>query len=168
MQGASPAGVLRIYTRLHQLCGVQARTLREAGADQLDAAQRDGRRRVFVKHTLRNSLIPVVTYLGADLGLMLGGTVVVESIFNLRGIGELLTTSIQNQEGAVVVGVATLLVLAFLAINLVVDLRPRRPAAPATCGSSSHGPRAGHPFGFDQPGLRPLRQRRLRHAAVAS
>ena len=53
---------------------------------------------------------------------MLGGTVVVESIFNLRGIGELLTTSIQNQEGAVVVGVATLLVLAFLAINLAVDL----------------------------------------------
>jgi len=78
--------------------------------------------RVFSRHTLRNSLIPVVTYLGADLGLMLGGTVVVESIFNLPGVGQLLTLSIQNQEGAVVVGVATMLVLAFLAINLAVDL----------------------------------------------
>jgi peptide/nickel transport system permease protein/oligopeptide transport system permease protein len=78
--------------------------------------------RVFTRHTLRNSLIPVVTYLGADLGLMLGGTVVVETIFNLPGVGQLLTLSIRNQEGAVVVGVATLLVLAFLAINLAVDL----------------------------------------------
>lgn len=79
-------------------------------------------RRVFTRHTLRNSLIPVVTYLGAELGLLMGGTVVVETIFNVPGIGQLLTQSIQAQEGAVVVGVSTLLVVVFVVVNLVVDL----------------------------------------------
>jgi oligopeptide transport system permease protein len=52
----------------------------------------------------------------------MGGTVVVETIFNVPGIGQLLTQSIQAQEGAVVVGVSTLLVVVFVVVNLVVDL----------------------------------------------
>lgn len=77
---------------------------------------------VLVRHVLRNSLIPVVTYLALDLGYLLGGTVIVEGIFNLPGVGQLLFTSLRAQQGEVVVGVATCLVLIFLVLNLVVDL----------------------------------------------
>ena len=56
------------------------------------------------KYGLRNSLIPVVTFLGADLGALLGGAVITEGIFNLPGIGQQLYASIRLQETAVVVG----------------------------------------------------------------
>ena len=111
--GLAPVARLTRATLLENQRAEYVRTARAKGLSD---------RRVFVRHTLRNSLIPVVTFLGVDLGLMLGGTVVVETIFNLPGIGQLLTQSIEAQEGAVVVGVATVIVLAFLAINLVVDL----------------------------------------------
>lgn len=78
--------------------------------------------RVFHRHLLRNSLIPVVTYLGVDLGLLMGGTIVVELVFNLPGVGLLLADSIKAQEGTVVVGVSTVLVITFVVTNLVVDL----------------------------------------------
>jgi ABC-type dipeptide/oligopeptide/nickel transport system permease component len=79
-------------------------------------------RRVVLRHALRNSLIPAVTYLALDLGTLLGGTVIVEGIFNLPGVGQLLFDGIQQQNGPVIVGVATTLVLIFLLLNLVVDL----------------------------------------------
>ncbi|MFG2007048.1 ABC transporter permease [Spirillospora sp. NPDC048911] len=78
--------------------------------------------RVVGKHTLRNSLIPVITYLGVDFGTLMGGAVVTEGIFNLPGIGQQVFTSIQLKEGPVVVGASTLLVLVFLLVNLAVDL----------------------------------------------
>jgi oligopeptide transport system permease protein len=78
--------------------------------------------RVLLRHVLRNSLIPVVTLLALDLGYMLGGAVIVEGIFNLPGIGQLLFQSINLQDGATVVAVSTLLVMIFLLINLIVDL----------------------------------------------
>lgn len=95
---------------------LRAEYIRTARGKGLSAA------RVVTRHALRNSLIPAVTYLGADLGFLLGGTLIVEGIFNLPGVGQLLFTSIQQQQGPVVVGVATLLVLVFLVANLVVDL----------------------------------------------
>lgn len=78
--------------------------------------------RIVVRHVLRNSLIAAVTYLGIDLGYLLGGAVIIEGVFNLPGVGQLLFTSIQIHEGAVVVGVSTALVLVFLVANLIVDL----------------------------------------------
>src|SRR5262245_7390529 len=78
--------------------------------------------RVVGKHTLRNSLIPVVTYLALSFGYLMSGTVIVEGIFNLPGLGNLVYQSIQRQEGPVVVGVSTLLVLVFIFTNLVVDI----------------------------------------------
>jgi oligopeptide transport system permease protein len=80
------------------------------------------RRWVIGKHALRNSIIPVVTYLGIDLGFLLSGAVVIEGVFNLPGVGLLIFNAIQNKDGAVVVGVATLLVLVFLLGNLAVDV----------------------------------------------
>jgi oligopeptide transport system permease protein len=80
------------------------------------------RRRVIGIHTLRNSLIPVITFIGADFGALLGGAVVTEGIFNIAGIGGLTFRSIRLREGALVVGVVTVLVLVFLLVNLIVDL----------------------------------------------
>jgi ABC-type dipeptide/oligopeptide/nickel transport system permease component len=79
-------------------------------------------RAVMVKHVLRVSLIPVVTLLGLELGALLAGSVFIEGIFNLPGIGYLLFQGIQNQNGPVVVGVSTLIILVYVVINLVVDL----------------------------------------------
>ncbi len=80
------------------------------------------RRRVIGVHTLRNSLIPVITFIGADFGALLGGAVVTEGIFNIPGIGGLVFRAIGLREGALVVGVVTVLVLVFLLVNLLVDL----------------------------------------------
>lgn len=80
------------------------------------------RPRVVGRHALRNSLIPVVTYLGIDLGSLMGGAIVTEGIFNLPGIGQQVFISVRAQEGPVVVGIVTALVLVFILANLVVDL----------------------------------------------
>ena len=79
-------------------------------------------RTVVVKHTLRNSLIPVVTYVGADIGALLGGAIVTESVFNIPGIGRSVFDAVRAQEGAVVVGIVTLMVFFFVFFNLVVDV----------------------------------------------
>ncbi len=79
-------------------------------------------RTVVVRHTLRNSLIPVVTFIGADIGSLLGGAIVTETVFNLPGIGREVFNSIRSQEGAVVVGIVTLMVFFFIFFNLVVDV----------------------------------------------
>lgn len=80
------------------------------------------RRRIVVNHALRNSMIPVITYLAIDLGGLLGGTVIVEGIFNIPGLGFQIFEGIRAQNGPVIVGISTLLVLIFLTANLVVDV----------------------------------------------
>ena len=77
---------------------------------------------VVVRHTLRNSLIPVVTFIGADIGSLMGGAIVTESVFNLPGVGRAVYDAVRSQEGAVVVGIVTLLVFFFVFFNLVVDV----------------------------------------------
>jgi oligopeptide transport system permease protein len=80
------------------------------------------RRRVVGIHTLRNSLIPVITFLGVDLGALMGGAIVTESVFNIPGLGGLVFDAIIRQEGTVVVGVATFLVVVYMTANLLVDV----------------------------------------------
>jgi oligopeptide transport system permease protein len=93
-------------------------------ADYVRTATAKGlpRTRVVGRHALRNSLIPVITYLGVDLGALMGGAIVTEGIFNIPGIGQQVFLSIRAQEGPVVVGIVTALVIIFLAANLLVDL----------------------------------------------
>ena len=79
-------------------------------------------RRVVGVHLLRNSLIPVVTFLGTDLGSLMGGAIVTEGIFNINGIGGLIFRGIQEKEGDHGHGIVTLLVLVYLLMNLLVDL----------------------------------------------
>jgi oligopeptide transport system permease protein len=73
-------------------------------------------------HTLRNSLIPVITYIGIDLGALMGGAIVTERIFNINGVGNFLYRSINQKDGVAVVGTITMLVLVFLLANLIVDI----------------------------------------------
>lgn len=80
------------------------------------------RRNIVGVHVMRNSVAPVLTFLAIDLGYLLGGTVVIEAIFNLPGIGQLLFDAIKTHEGPTVVGVATALILIFLATSVLVDL----------------------------------------------
>lgn len=77
---------------------------------------------VMIHHVLRNSLIPVVTYLGQDLGALMGGAMISEQIFNIHGVGFLTYQSILKGEGNLVVSIVTLLLLIFVICNLLVDL----------------------------------------------
>ncbi|MFR9730013.1 ABC transporter permease [Saccharopolyspora sp. MS10] len=79
-------------------------------------------RRVVGVHLLRNSLIPVITFLGTDLGALMGGAIVTEGVFNIRGIGGLVYKAILTKEGMTVTGIVTLLVLVYLLMNLLVDI----------------------------------------------
>jgi oligopeptide transport system permease protein len=93
-------------------------------ADYVRTATAKGlqRKRVVGVHTLRNSLIPVVTNLGISFGGLLAGAVVTEGIFNIRGVGGLVYSAVISGESATVVSVVTILVLVYLVFNLVVDV----------------------------------------------
>jgi oligopeptide transport system permease protein len=80
------------------------------------------RSRVIPVHILRNSLIPVVTYLATDFGVLLVGATITEGIFNVPGVGNTLFQAIRRGEGPTVVSFVTVMVLLYLVVNLVVDL----------------------------------------------
>lgn len=78
--------------------------------------------RIVGVHTLRNSMIPVITFLGYDFGQLLGGAIITEGIFNIQGVGGYIFTGISDRDGIAVVGAVTVLVLVYLLMNLIVDL----------------------------------------------
>ncbi|MFX4285607.1 ABC transporter permease [Janibacter sp. G349] len=79
-------------------------------------------KRIIGIHTLRNSMIPVITFMGYDFGALLGGAIVTEGIFNIMGVGGYIFTGIRNRDGIAVVGAVTALVIVYLVMNLIVDL----------------------------------------------
>jgi oligopeptide transport system permease protein len=93
-------------------------------ADYVRTATAKGlaRRRAVGLHALRNSLIPVVTFVGFDFGALLGGAIVTERIFNIQGVGGYIFRGIQTRDGVAVVGAVTALVIVYLFVNLFVDL----------------------------------------------
>jgi oligopeptide transport system permease protein len=93
-------------------------------ADYVRTATAKGltRARVVGRHTLRNSLIPIVTFLGVDLGFLMGGAIVTETIFNIPGVGRAVYEAVRAQDGSLVVGIVTAGVLIFMFSNLIVDL----------------------------------------------
>lgn len=106
-----------------------ARLTRSSLADNLRAdyvktatAKGLSRTRVIGRHALRNSLIPVITFLGVDLGSLMGGAIITEGIFNVPGLGRAVFRAITQQDGPVVVGIVTFLVVIFVLSNLIVDL----------------------------------------------
>ncbi|MFF7179418.1 ABC transporter permease subunit [Streptomyces sp. NPDC008121] len=80
------------------------------------------KRRIIGVHLMRNSMIPVVTFLGTDLGALMGGAVVTEGIFNVQGVGYNVFSALRHREGATVVGIVTLIVVVYLVASLLVDL----------------------------------------------
>jgi ABC-type dipeptide/oligopeptide/nickel transport systems, permease components len=113
--GVSLAYVLRL-TRQSTSETITADFVRTARAKGL------GNGSVMTRHVLRNSLIPVVTFIGADLGALMGGAIVTEGIFNIKGIGGVLFDGIKKGEPATVVSITTALVLVYIVANLLVDL----------------------------------------------
>jgi len=109
------AYVLRL-TRTSVVDNLTADHVRTARAKGLTDGQ------VNRRHVLRNSLIPVVTYLGADLGTLMAGAIVTEGIFNIPGLGNLAFRAIQQKEGPTIVSVVTVMVLIYVVMSLIVDL----------------------------------------------
>ncbi|SDK93578.1 ABC transporter permease [Streptomyces indicus] len=93
-------------------------------ADYMRTAVAKGlpRRRIIGVHLMRNSLIPVVTFLGIEIGNLMTGAIVTEGIFNVGGVGNEIYQALIRREGATVVGIASLMVLIYLAASLIVDL----------------------------------------------
>ncbi|MDA8346080.1 MAG: ABC transporter permease [Thermaerobacter sp.] len=77
---------------------------------------------VLMKHTVRNALIPVVTYFGLDFGTLLGGLIVTETIFNWTGLGFLLNTAIGNADGSLIMGITLFSASSIVIMNLLVDI----------------------------------------------
>jgi oligopeptide transport system permease protein len=95
-----------------------------ARADYVRTATAKGltRGRVVGVHLLRNSLIPVVTFLGTEIGTFMGGAIVTEGIFNIPGIGGQLFRAVRDQEAGTVVPIVVVIVVVYLFSNLIVDL----------------------------------------------
>jgi peptide/nickel transport system permease protein len=81
-----------------------------------------GQRLVVLRHALRNAMIPAITIVGLQLGTLLGGAVVVETVFARQGIGRLLVTAIMAKDFPVVQGVVLLAAAVYLLLNLMIDL----------------------------------------------
>ncbi len=115
LAAGSLAYVIRI-TRQSLLETLNTDFIRTARAKGLPAGA------ILRRYGLRNSLIPVVVFLGLDIGALMTGAVVTEGIFNVPGIGQQLFTSIKQQEAVVIVGIVTLFVIIFQMLNLLVDV----------------------------------------------
>ncbi|GAA1374561.1 ABC transporter permease [Luteococcus sanguinis] len=111
----SVAYVARL-TRTNLVENLRADYVRTAKAKGLSNARTIG------VHTLRNSLIPVITFMGYDFGALMGGAIVTERIFNINGVGGFIYRSLNQQDGISVVGAVTCLVLVYLLMNLLVDV----------------------------------------------
>jgi oligopeptide transport system permease protein len=93
-------------------------------ADHVRTAIAKGLPRALVirRHVVRNSLIPVITYIGTDIGFLLAGAIITEGVFNIAGIGGLTFQAVRVRDNPLVVGITTILVLVVLVVNLLVDL----------------------------------------------
>lgn len=93
------------------------------GQDYIRTARSKGlkERTVVTRHALRNALIPIVTLVGVETGYLLGGTVIVEEIFTLPGIGRLAYNAISQRDYALIQGVTLFIAINFVVINLIVD-----------------------------------------------
>jgi glutathione transport system permease protein len=114
--GAGVAAVMARFTRASFVEVVHEDFVRTARAKGLDE------RVVILKHCLRNALIPVVTMMGLQFGFLLGGSIVVETVFNWPGLGRLLVDAVTMRDYPVIQTLVLLFSLEFILINLVVDL----------------------------------------------
>lgn len=108
-----------IYARL-----TRGQMLEVMSEDYIRTARAKGlrERRVIGRHALRNVLIPVVTIFGLDLGSLLGGAVITETVFSMKGLGSLLLDGVGNLDLPLIVGVTLFSAFLIIAANFVVDM----------------------------------------------
>lgn len=114
--GAAVAAVMARFTRASFVEVIQEDFVRTARAKGLTETS------VVFKHTLRNALIPVVTMMGLQFGFLLGGSIVVETVFNWPGLGRLLVDSVNQRDYPVIQGLVLMFSMEFILINLLVDV----------------------------------------------
>jgi glutathione transport system permease protein len=114
--GAAVAAVMARFTRASFVEVLQEDYMRTARAKGVSE------RLVVIKHGLRNAMIPVVTMMGLQFGFLLGGSIVVEKVFNWPGLGRLLVDSVEMRDYPVIQAEVLLFSLEFILINLVVDV----------------------------------------------
>ncbi|MDG1839893.1 MAG: ABC transporter permease [Dehalococcoidia bacterium] len=121
--------VLPIFTIGLTSCGSMARQVRGAMVevmrqDYVRTARSKGlqERDVILRHVFRNALIPVVTVLGLQMTIIIGGSIITETIFKLPGMGKLLIDSIYIMDTPIVQGIVLVLAATILALNLLVDI----------------------------------------------
>lgn len=120
----APAFVLASVSIANILRLTRSSVAENMGADFVRTASAKGlsRGRVIRVHILRNSLIPVVTYLGIDLGALMVGAIVTEGIFNIPGVGGTVYQAVIRGEGPTVVSFVAVMVIIFMLANLLVDI----------------------------------------------
>jgi glutathione transport system permease protein len=114
--GAGVAAVMARFTRASFIEVIQEDFVRTARAKGLSE------RVVILKHCMRNALIPVVTMMGLQFGFLLGGSIVVETVFNWPGLGRLLVDAVSMRDYPVIQALVLLFSFEFIVINLAVDL----------------------------------------------
>lgn len=108
-----------LYARL-----TRGQMLEVLGEDYIRTARAKGlsERRVVWKHGMRAALTPLVTQLGADIAMLLGGVIVIEQVFGLQGVGQLAVQAVANQDRPIIIGVVLLGGVFIVAANIIVDL----------------------------------------------
>ena len=103
---------------------LRASMLNVLGADYITTARSKGvpARRLFLRHVLRNAVIPAVTVLGINIGFLIGGTVIIENVFAIPGIGQLMINSIFQRDFPVVQGITLVFGIMVVLVNLLADL----------------------------------------------
>jgi peptide/nickel transport system permease protein len=103
---------------------LRASMLSVLGADYITTARSKGvpGMRLFVRHVLRNAVIPAITVLGINIGFLIGGTVIIENVFSIPGIGELMINSIFQRDFPVVQGVTLVFAIMVVLVNLLADM----------------------------------------------
>ncbi|MBS0342880.1 MAG: glutathione ABC transporter permease GsiC [Proteobacteria bacterium] len=114
--GAAVAAVMARFTRASFIEVIQEDFVRTARAKGVSEKW------VVLKHCMRNALIPVVTMMGLQFGFLLGGSIVVEAVFNWPGLGRLLVEAVDMRDFPVIRALVLLFSLEFILINLVVDV----------------------------------------------
>ena len=103
---------------------LRASMLNVLGAEYITTARSKGlpAQRLFLRHVLRNAVIPAVTVLGINIGFLVGGTVIIENVFAIPGIGQLMLNSIFERDFPVVQGVTLVFGIMVVLVNLLADM----------------------------------------------